>query len=208
MAIRVSVVEDDNRLRRRFTDLIDGAEGFTCWSSHATAEEAIERISAAPPDVVLIDIQLPGIDGIECVRRLKTAQPDLPLLMLTVFDDNERVFESLKAGARGYLVKRAHRDELLEAIATVHDGGAPMSPHVARKVVQYFNELGVPAPGVERLTQREREVLDRLARGDFYKEIADHLSISINTVRKHLTKIYDKLHVQSRTEAVVWYTRR
>ena len=118
------------------------------------------------------------------------------------------MFESLKAGARGYLVKRAHRDELLEAIQTVYDGGAPMSPHVARKVVQYFNESGPPAPGLDRLTDREREVLDRLARGDFYKEIADHLSISINTVRKHCSKIYDKLQVHSRTEAVVRYTRR
>ncbi len=208
MAIKVSVVEDDHLLRGRFVELLDGADGFQCWSSHSSAEDALDQLANRPPDVALVDIQLPGIDGIECVRRLKAMHPALPMLMITVFDDNERVFESLKAGARGYLVKRAPREELLEAIATVHDGGSPMSPHVARKVVQYFNELGAPVPGVESLTDREREVLDRLARGDYYKEIAGHLSISINTVRKHLTKIYDKLQVHSRTEAVLRYTRR
>lgn len=208
MPIRVSIVEDDERLRRRFADLVGGAEGCVCAGTYASGEEALAALVPAPPDVALVDIQLPGIDGIECVRRLKAAHPDLPMLMLTVFDDSDRVFESLKAGARGYLVKRAQRDELIEAIQTVHEGGAPMSPHVARKVVRYFNEQGPPAPGLERLTDREREVLDRLARGDFYKEIADHLGISINTVRKHCTKIYEKLHVQSRTEAVVRYTQR
>ena len=208
--ISVAIVEDNDQIRDAFARIIEQAEGFRFLSEYRTAEEALAGIPGEAPDVVLMDINLPGMSGIECVRKLKAVQPAVQILMLTVFEDSDAVFDSLKAGASGYLVKRTSRADLLEAIEQVYSGGAPMSPHIARMVVRYFNQaprpaLGGPVPDAEQLTDREREVLDCLAKGYYYKEIADALSISINTVRKHLKSVYEKLHVHSRTEAILKY---
>lgn len=155
------------------------------------------------PDVVLMDIKLPGMSGIECVLRLKQLLPTVQVLMLTTYEDSDLIFNSLRAGASGYLLKKTHPAEILQAIGQVHDGGSPMSVHVARKLVNHFQQIPQPALEVEQLTPREREILDLLAKGYRYKEIVDHLNISLSTVRTHIRAVYEKLHVQSRTEAVV-----
>jgi len=199
--LRVGLVEDDDRLRADFVQLIDGSGDMLCVGACPSAEAALAELPPLAPDVVLMDINLPGISGIESVRRLRALLPVVQVMMLTVFDDTTSVFESLKAGATGYLVKRAPVSELLAAIRNLAAGGAPMSSAIARKVVQYFGQHG-PAPEVQALTAREHEVLVALSQGDQYKEIAARLGISINTVRRHIMAIYDKLHVNSRLEAV------
>jgi DNA-binding NarL/FixJ family response regulator len=208
-SLRVAVVEDDPQLRADFTRLIDAAEDMTCACSCSSAEEALSTLQASKPiaDVVLMDINLPGMNGIECVRRLRSSEARLQIVMLTTFDDSSTVFESLKAGASGYLLKRSTPDDLLDAIRDVARGGAPMTGAIARKVVQYFGQRG-PAPEVETLTTREREVLVALSQGLQYKEIADSLAISINTVRKYIRDIYEKLHVNSRHDAISKLDRR
>lgn len=160
-------------------------------------------VPAENPDVVLMDINLPNMSGIECVGKLKAKLPSVQILMLTVYDDSELVFRALTEGASGYIIKRTAPDKLLEAIRETHQGGSPMSPHIARKVVQYFNQRGSAKRETERLTDREREVLEHLAKGYLYKEIADALGIGVETVRRHLSNIYGKLHVHTRTEAVL-----
>ena len=206
--VGVSIVEDDDDLRANFVTLISRAPGFRVVSQHGTGEQAIEEIPPAAPDVVLMDINLPGITGIGCVERIRAQAPQILIVMLTVYEDSEQIFQSLRAGANGYLLKRTPATKLLESIREVCDGGSPMSSHIARKVVQFFNQLPAPPSELSALSDREREVLEHLSRGRLYKEIADTLKISMDTVRKHLQSIYQKLHVHSRTEAVVKYLQR
>lgn len=204
--IQVSIVEDDNRIRESLTVLIDGTENIRCVSAHRTAEEALRQIPLKKPDVVIMDISLPEMSGIECVKQLKTLRPQLQILMLTMYENSQQVFESLKAGASGYLVKRTSPAEILKAIEDVHGGASPMSGKIARAVVEYFQSLEQkPSPSAPHLSPREKEILDLLVKGYRYKEIADALSISFETVRFHLKNIYEKMHVHSRTEAVVKY---
>src|SRR5262245_12226342 len=179
--IRVSLVEDDPDVRANLASMIDGTPGFQCQATYADGFAALKSIPGNRPDVVLMDINLPGMLGTECVQRLKALAPDVPVLMLTVYDDSEQIFKSLMAGATGYLLKRTPKDKLLEAIREINSGGAPMSRQIARRVVQYFQEVRqVPAtpqraPEVETLTEREGQVLSLLAKGHAYKEIADLL---------------------------------
>lgn len=199
--LRIGIVEDDDQLRADFTRLIDESGDMSCVAAFPSAEAALEAWRAAKPDVMLVDINLPGMNGIELVRAMRTVGTAPQVVMLTTFDDATSVFESLKAGANGYLLKRAARADLIDAVRDVASGGAPMTSAVARKVVQYFGQRG-PAPEIETLTDREREVLVALSQGQQYKEIADTLGISINTVRKYIRTIYDKLHVNTRLDAV------
>jgi DNA-binding NarL/FixJ family response regulator len=207
MAIKVAIIEDDAWIRENLAARITQTQGFVCAGTYRTAEEAIERLPAQAPDVVLMDINLPKMNGIECVRQLKGLIPSAQILMLTVYEDSDKIFKSLVAGASGYLLKRTPQTEILDAIADVHRGNSPMTGHIARKVVQYFNQRGDLGPDMEKLSNREREVLDHLARGVPYKEIASSLSISIDTIRAHIKGIYGKLHVHSRGEAVAKYLR-
>ena len=212
--IKVSLVEDDPDVRANLASMIDGTPGFQCQATYADGFTALKNIPGNRPDVVLMDINLPGMLGTECVQKLKSVAPDVPVLMLTVYDDSEQIFKSLMAGATGYLLKRTPKDKLLEAIREITSGGAPMSRQIARRVVQYFQEVSqMPAtpqraPEVETLTDREGQVLALLAKGHAYKEIADLLNISFETVRSYVRTIYDKLHVHSRTEATLKYLGR
>jgi DNA-binding NarL/FixJ family response regulator len=206
--ISVSIVEDDQRVRESLAVLINGADNIRCLATYATGEAALEEVIRKKPDVILMDINLPGMSGIECVRKLKAQMPKLQVLMLTMYEDDEKVFQSLVAGASGYLVKRTSPAELLKAIEEVHSGASPMSGKIARTVVEYFQTLQSAKPQQEYLSKREEEILALLVKGYRYKEIAEALSIGFETVRSHLKNIYDKLHVHSRTEAVVKYLGR
>ena len=208
MAIKVSIIEDDDWIRENLASQIKRADGFAFTSSYPDGEAALSRIAKDAPDVVLMDINLPKMNGIECVRKVKALMPSVQILMLTVYEDSDKIFDSLLAGASGYLLKRTPQAEIIEAIADVHRGNSPMSGHIARKVVQYFNVRGTADKEIEKLSKREREVLDHLAQGIPYKEIADVLQLSIDTVRMHIKGIYGKLHVHSRGEAVAKYLRR
>jgi DNA-binding NarL/FixJ family response regulator len=220
MSIRVAIVEDDDVVRDSLEVLINGASGFHCVGAHPTSEHAIESAPAAAPQVILMDIQLPQMSGIECVRRLKEILPTAQIIMLTMYDDDQLVFDSLKAGASGYLLKRTPHVEILAAIEDVHSGGSPMTSSIARKVVQMarqsrsvmapaqngnFNGNAAQSPQdqLAHLSPREKEILRHLTHGYRYKEIAERLGINIETVRTHLRRIYEKLHVSSRTEAAV-----
>lgn len=205
MAIKVCIIEDDDWIRENLADRIKQTDGFNCAGSYRTAEEAVAQVPARAPDVILMDINLPKMNGIECVRQLKTLIPSAQILMLTVYEDSDKIFNSLLAGASGYLLKRTPQAEILEAIAEVHRGNSPMTGHIARKVVQFFNQRGGYDTEVEKLSKREREVLEQLARGVPYKEIASVLAVSIDTIRVHIKGIYGKLHVHSRGEAVAKY---
>jgi len=206
--ITVSIVDDEADLREHIAGYLAAAGDIRCLSAYASAEEALERLPQDKPDVVLMDINLGGMDGIECARRLKTQMPEAQILMLTVFEDTEKIFKALAAGASGYLLKRLSPKKLIEAIAEVRAGGSPMSASIARKVVQSFQ--AAPPRGDESvdLSQRERSVLDGLAEGLAYKQIADQLGVSIHTVRNYIRRIYEKLHVQTRTEAVAKFLRK
>ena len=208
MPIKVSIVEDDAWIRENLSRRIAQTDGFICAGAYRTAEEAINALPAQAPDVILMDINLPKMNGIECVRQLKGMLPKAQILMLTVYEDSDKIFNSLLAGASGYLLKLTPQTEILSAIYDVHRGNSPMTGHIARKVVQYFNQRGGGASDVEKLSSREREVLDYLARGVAYKEIAAALEVSIDTVRVHIKGIYGKLHVHSRGEAVAKYFRQ
>jgi DNA-binding NarL/FixJ family response regulator len=201
--IRVSIVEDDPMTREGFVKILRHAPEIVCLGTYASVEEAEREIPKIMPDVVLMDINLGSGSGIDCVAVLKRLHPKLQFLMLTTYDDSEMIFNSLRAGASGYLLKRSAATELLTAIVEVHNGGSPMSMQIARKVVSHFHQIRKPASDVELLTEREQGILALLAKGLPYKQIADQLCISPSTVHGHLHKIYGKLHVQSRTEAVV-----
>jgi DNA-binding NarL/FixJ family response regulator len=207
MPITVSLVEDNDQLRATLARVISRAEGFQCVGQHATAEAALEAIPKETPNVVLMDINLPGMNGVECVRRLKQLAPQTQVVMLTVYEDTENIFNALAAGATGYMLKRTPRDELLAAIRDVLRGGSPMTTHIARKVVQSFQRAPAPANPTEELSPREKEVLDCLAQGFLYKEIADKLGISYETVHTYIRRIYEKLQVRTRTEAVAKFLR-
>jgi DNA-binding NarL/FixJ family response regulator len=202
MAVKVSIIEDDDWIRENLATRIRQTDGFQCAGCYSSGEEALVKLPTEPPDVVLMDINLPKMNGIECVRVLKGLLPATQILMLTVYEDSDKIFNSLLAGASGYLLKRTPQAEILEAIADVHRGNSPMTGHIARKVVQWFNQRGSGESEIEKLSKREREVLEHLARGVPYKEIASVLAVSIDTVRVHIKGIYGKLHVHSRGEAV------
>lgn len=208
MPIRVAIVEDHPQTREGLAMHIRRSKVLTLTAAYASAEEAIREIPSNLPDVVLMDINLSGMSGIECVAALKVNYPKLQILMLTVYDDSEQIFAALSAGASGYLLKRASPDEWIAAIEEVHQGGSPMSMQIARKVVSHFHQIDKPSSDLEKLTAREQAILSLLAKGSYYKEIAVELGISPNTVRNHLHGIYHKLHVQSRTEAVLKYLKR
>jgi DNA-binding NarL/FixJ family response regulator len=199
-------VEDDGTVRQILSSWVNHAEGFQCVADFATAETALATLSSARPDVVLMDINLPGLSGIECVRLLKPQIPETRFLMLTVYDDANHIFEALAAGAVGYLLKRTQRDDLFAALREVLAGGSPMSSDIARKVVQSFQRKE-PPPDEARLSPRESTVLEMLAQGFLYKEIADSLAISLPTVNTYVRRIYEKLHVQSRGQAVARYVQ-
>jgi len=201
---RVAIVEDDSGLRDQLQTILKSAPGVCCVGTYGSAEKALEGLVAVQPDVILMDINLPGMSGIECVARLRKDLPDAHVIMLTVYEDSDRIFQALQAGADGYLVKSSPTDDLLRAIEDVHQGGAPMSSHIARKVVRQFRQLG-PGPAkddAEGLAPREREVLNLLASGFVYKEIADQLGIGTETVKTYVKNICRKLHVRNRLEAV------
>jgi DNA-binding NarL/FixJ family response regulator len=208
MSIRVGIVEDNRSVRENLAVLIDRAAGYSCVGACASAEEALKRLPEAGPDVVLMDIHLPGRSGIECVASLRRLAPQSQVIMLTVEEDTQQVFESLKAGATGYLVKHVTPEEILEAVAEVHRGGAPMSSQIARLVVNVFRTPETKDEPQILLSPREEEILRLLARGHRSKEIADELQIGSGTVNTHIRHIYEKLHVRSRAEAVARFTGR
>jgi DNA-binding NarL/FixJ family response regulator len=199
----VAIVEDNNEFRASLERYLNEAPGYRCVCACGAAEEALLKIPRALPDVVLMDIHLPKLSGVECARRLKDLCPGVQILILTVYEDDERIFGALQAGASGYLLKRADPADILQAIQDVKQGGAPMSAPIARRVVQSFRSTPAEAAKIEELSQREEEILHLLAKGFSTKEIADRSSVSVNTVRTHLQHIYHKLHVRSRTEAVL-----
>lgn len=204
--LRVAIVEDHADLRESWRRLIDAAQGYECLECYANAEDALREIPLLKPDVVLMDINLPGMSGIECTRLLRAEIPRLQVLILTVYEDTDRIFEALEAGASGYLLKRTTPEQLLNAIVEVKHGGSPMTSEVARKVVQSFRRPARSKAAEEaRLTPREEEILKLLAQGYVTKEISDKLGISYYTSQTHMKKIYEKLHVRSRTEAVLKY---
>jgi DNA-binding NarL/FixJ family response regulator len=208
MPIRISIVEDNAGMRESFAALLNEAPGMRCVSAHPTGEDAVLRIPQEQPDVALVDIHLPGMSGIECVAKLKTQMPKLQVLMLTRYEQSDLIFNSIRAGASGYLLKKTPPAELIQAIEQVHGGGAPMSMQIARKVIDHFRQIQQPASDVEKLTPREQEILELLSKGCYYKEISNQLGISMNTTRTHLQHIYEKLHVQSRTAAVLKFLGR
>ncbi|MBU1101263.1 MAG: response regulator transcription factor [Bacteroidetes bacterium] len=202
--INVVIVEDSETIREGLNLLVDGTDGYSCIGAFEDCESMLKKIEKLSPDVILMDIGLPGISGIEGIKEVKKILPDTTILVLTVYDENELVFQALCAGACGYLVKKTSPANLLEAIKEASEGGAPMTSHIARKVVNFFRNKGVFAPSESKnvLTPREKEVLAGLIDGNSYKAIADSLFISVDTVRFHFRNIYKKLHVHSQSEAV------
>jgi DNA-binding NarL/FixJ family response regulator len=198
----VVIVEDDEGLRGQLVQILESESDIKCLGAFGSAEDALPQILAKNPDVVLMDIKLPGMSGIQCVAEIKKAAPLMQVIMVTIYEDSERIFRALKAGASGYLVKSSPPDQLLAAIRDVYEGGAPMSGHIARKVVKHFHLIGDSPHEAENLSPREREVLQLLASGFIYKEIGDQLSIAPETVRTYVKKICQKMHVRSRLEAV------
>jgi len=206
--VRVVIVEDEIWMRENLVREINRNPGLCCVNSYRRGEDALEGISGDRPDVVLMDINLPGIDGVECVRRIRAILPEVRYLMLTVYEESEKIFNSLLAGASGYLLKRTSTAELMDAIQQVSSGGAPMSSSIARKVVAYFNQIGEDKSDTSALSPREQQVLELLAIGAAYKSIADQLAVSIDTVRMNVKHIYAKLHVHSRGEAAAKYMKQ
>lgn len=202
MAIRVSIIEDDPRIRQNLAAWLEAAPNIVFVQAYSSAEAALEKLPQHPVDVVLTDINLPGIDGIKAVRQLKPLLHNTNFVMVTVYLDAEKLFEALSAGATGYLLKRTNREEVIRAIKEVHSGGSPMSSSIARFVVDAFRRASVKESELEQLSTREADVLERLARGRRYKEIADELAVSYHTVHTLIRRIYDKLHVHTRRQAI------
>ena len=206
VSIGVAIVEDDVPAREILAGWIRDADGFRCVGEFDDAETALAKLPHEKPSVVLFDINLPGMNGIECVRKLKPRLPDTQFVMVTVYEDANHIFNALSAGASGYLLKQTRRNELIDALKDVHAGGSPMSSQIARKVVQNFYRTETKTDGeAAELSPREREVLELLARGYLYKEIAEMLKISVLTVNTYIRRIYEKLHVRSRAQAVAKY---
>jgi len=213
MPISVSIVEDNDKLRATLAKVIGRAEGFRFASDYANAEDALADLPKVKPDVVLMDINLPGMNGVECVRKLKVLLPQTQVMMLTVYEDTQNIFNALAAGANGYLLKRSPTKELIAAIHEVKRGGSPMTTHIARLVVQSFQKpAAAPASSsggdLAELSEREQQVLDLLAQGLIYKEIADKLNIGYETVHTYIRRVYEKLQVRTRTEAVAKFLQR
>ena len=206
--ITVAIVEDNRGTREGLVELLGRTQNLQCVGSYASGEDAVRDLPAQKPKVVLMDINLPGMSGVECVARLKQSLPGSLVLMLTTYEESDLIFASLRAGASGYLLKNMHPTELTQAVEQVHSGGAPMSMQIARKVVNHFQQIKAPTSEMEKLTKRELEILTLLAKGYLYKEIGEHLGITLSTVRAHLHTIYEKLHVQSRTQAVLKFLDR
>lgn len=203
VAIAVSIIEDDAQARKIFSGWISRAPGFQLAGEWGDAESALSPLTQKKPNVVLMDINLPGISGVEAVKQLKPVLPGTQFVMLTVYEDADHIYNALAVGATGYLLKQTPREELLSALADVHRGGSPMTSNIARKVVQSFRQPPAsPVPAGEELSPREQEVLDLLARGYLYKEIAERLNISVPTVNTYVRRMYEKLHVRSRAQAV------
>jgi DNA-binding NarL/FixJ family response regulator len=206
--ITVAIVEDRTDVREGLGALVDASEGFVCSGAFGDAEAFLRALGREPLDVVLMDIGLPGMSGIEAVRVLHTRRPDVQAMMLTVFEDDDHVFEALRSGATGYVLKTTPPGELLDAIVQLHAGGSPMSSGIARRVVEAFHRPPLVSRGEDPLTPREQEILALLVQGYRYREIADRLFISIDTVRTHVRHVYEKMHVRSRAEATVKYLGR
>jgi len=206
MNVTVSIIEDDVPAREILADWIRRSDGFNCVSEHDDAESAMAMLPEKKPSVALVDINLPGMNGIECIRRLKTVLPQTQFVMLTVYEDDNHIFRAMSAGASGYLLKQTPRQMLLAALKDVHNGGSPMSSNIARKIVQSFQKFNTSPFETDNLSPREHEVLELLARGHLYKEIADVLRISVPTVNTHVRRIYEKLHVRSRSQAIAKFT--
>ena len=202
MLTSVAIVEDDPKAREILVDWVNRATGLRCVSNHGSAEDALATMPAGLPQVVLMDINLPGMNGVECVRRLKPLLPEAQFVMLTVYEDSDHIFQALQAGATGYLLKRTSRADLIAAIRDVRAGGSPMTTNIARKVVKAFHQVVSPEAAVASLSARENEVLQLLAQGYLYKEIADTLNVAGPTVNTYIRRIYEKLHVRSRSEAI------
>ncbi|MGC3961023.1 MAG: response regulator transcription factor [Verrucomicrobiota bacterium] len=203
MMTKIAIVEDSRVIRESLTEFVNADQDCTCVCTCATGEEALKQIPKHQPDIVLMDVQLPNMSGIECTAQLKQLLPGLHIIMVTVYEDTERIFKALRAGACGYLLKRCTPDELIAAVREVRQGGAPMSREIARKVISSFQEPITAAAEVEELSPREREILELLAAGHPNKQIADRLGLTDGTVRWHLRHVYNKLHVRSRTEAAL-----
>jgi len=212
MPILVSIVEDNDKLRGTLAKVISCTEGFRCVSDYGNAEDALADLPKVKPDVVLMDINLPGMNGVECVRKLKILLPATQVMMLTVYEDTDNIFNALAAGASGYMLKRTPAKELIEAIHEVKRGGSPMTTHIARKVVLSFQQSAATAAKhageLSELSEREQQVLDLLSQGLIYKEIAEKLQISYETVHTYIRRIYEKLQVRTRTEAVAKFLQR
>ena len=206
--IAVSIVENMKDVRERIQRMLETSDNFLCLSTYSNAEDALKELPEVKPDIVLMDINLPGMSGIECVRKLKAIYPAMQFMMFTIYEDSEQVFDALAAGASGYLLKKTPKDKILPALRELYEGGAPMSSHIARKVVSYFQKRNEPVNEEAQLSTREKEVLELLAKGYLYKEIGSKLNIATGTVRQHIHKIYEKLHVQNRTEALNKFYKR
>ena len=201
--ITIAIVEDVRGTRENLLELLKRRSGLKCVGAFASGEEAVKALPALAPNVVLMDINLPGMNGVQCTAKLKALLPKTQILMLTSYENSDLIFESLRSGASGYLMKNTEPDEIIQAVEQVHAGGSPMSMQIARKVVSHFQEIKKPSSEFEQLTPREKEILSLLAKGFLYKEIADQLKISLHTVRGHVHLVYEKLHVQSRSEAII-----
>ena len=208
MGIKIALVEDSASFRKKVVEFLNRTDGFECVCACGTGEAALAQIPPVAPDVILMDIQLPDISGIECTFRLKLVLPDTQIMIFTVHEDAEQIFQALECGASGYLLKRTSPEAIVAAIRDLHQGGVPMSSEIARKVVQYFRGKKATKPELEDLSSRQEEILKLLAEGYVAKEIADKTNLSVATVRSYLKLIYQKLHVHTRTEAVIKYFQK
>jgi DNA-binding NarL/FixJ family response regulator len=204
--IKVSIVEDIPELRNGLLSLLQWDDRFEALSSHNDAESAIDHILALQPEIVVMDINLPGMNGIECIRKIKKDCPNTQFIMFTIYEDDEHLFDALEAGASGYILKKASQQKILDSIEELYNGGAPMSTPIARKVINRFKKP--ETPDISNVTEREKEILTLLSKGLLYKEIGEQLHITTGTVKQHIHNIYEKLHVQNKTEAINKFTGR